>query len=173
MITVKIALDAGHGVNSAGKRVLRELDPNETREWTLNARVCDKIQRLLREYEDIEVIRLDDAIGGEENIPLAQRTEAANANGADLVVSVHHNAGILGGSGGGIVAYSYTGSAAGKVWRDAFYDRLVELTGLSGNRSNPKAEAGFYIIRYTNAPAVLLELGFMDSNTDVPVILSE
>lgn len=40
----KLALDAGHGLYTAGKRCLKSLDPNETREWVLNNRICNKIQ---------------------------------------------------------------------------------------------------------------------------------
>ena len=35
----KIAIDAGHGLKTAGKRCLKSLDKNETREWVLNNRV--------------------------------------------------------------------------------------------------------------------------------------
>ena len=37
----KIALNAGHYLNTAGKRCLKKLDKNETREWVLNNRICD------------------------------------------------------------------------------------------------------------------------------------
>ena len=36
----KIAIDAGHGLYTEGKRCLKSLDPNETREWQLNERVA-------------------------------------------------------------------------------------------------------------------------------------
>ena len=49
---------------------------------------------------------------------------------------------------------------------------LIAKTGLKGNRSKPTLTAGFYVLRYTKMPAVLLELGFMDSSTDVPIILT-
>ena len=39
----KIVIDAGHGRNTPGKRCPRSLDPNETREWVLNARVSDAL----------------------------------------------------------------------------------------------------------------------------------
>ena len=58
-------------------------------------------------------------------------------------------------------------------WRDELYEALAERTGLRGNRSTPKATADHYVTRNTKMPAVLLELGFMDSATDVPVILTE
>ena len=47
----KLALSAGHGYNTLGKRCLKKLDPKQTREWTLNSRICNKIQEKLSEYE--------------------------------------------------------------------------------------------------------------------------
>lgn len=170
----KIALGAGHGKGTAGKRCLKVLDPNETREWVLNDRICDYIESYLKDYEGYSLLRLDDSDDGEEDIPLATRTNAANQWGADFYLSIHHNAGINGGSGGGIVAYTHPQSSAASVaWRDALYDALIAHTGLKGNRSNPKATSDLYVLRKTSMPAVLLELGFMDSKVDVPIILTE
>lgn len=58
-------------------------------------------------------------------------------------------------------------------WQRDLYESLIEYTGLKGNRAAPMPKAGFAELRDTKMPAVLLELGFMDSATDVPVILSE
>lgn len=170
---LKLALDAGHGLNTPGKRCLKSLDPNETREWWLNDRIADKVEVLLEGYEGVTVLRMDD-ITGACDVSLAQRTKAANARDADIYLSIHHNAGIKGGIGGGIVAYCHPKAGQESVeLRDAFYEALAARTGLMGNRANPKATANHYVTRETTMPAVLLELGFMDSATDVPVILTE
>ena len=58
-------------------------------------------------------------------------------------------------------------------WRDELYEELIEHTGLKGNRSNPKATSDLYVLRKSKMPAALLELGFMDSKTDVPIILTD
>jgi len=169
----KLALTAGHYLGTPGKRCLKSLDPNETREWWLNNRIADEIERLLKSYKDIEILRTDDTTGHKE-ITLADRVNAANRFGADFYLSVHHNAGINGGSGGGIVNYVYTrASAESHAWSKDLYNELINLTGLKGDRSTPLATANFYETKYTNMPAVLLELGFMDSRSDVPVILTE
>ena len=113
----KIALGAGHGKNTSGKRCLKSLDPNETREWWLNDRICDYVESYLKDYEGYDLLRLDDSDDGKDDIALATRTNKANAWGADFYLSIHHNAGVNGGSGGGICAYSYTnGSQASHQW---------------------------------------------------------
>jgi len=169
----KIALNAGHGYYTAGKRCLKSLDPNETREWVLNARICDKVQEKLKGYTGYEIIRLDDTTGTED-VPLRTRTDKANNFEADFYLAIHHNAGIAGSSGGGIVSVVYTTASAVSVeWQKALYDSLIERTGLKGNRSTPLAKMNLHEVRESGMPAVLLELGFMDSKTDVPIILSE
>lgn len=169
----KIALTAGHHKYTAGKRCLKALDPKETREWVLNDRIADKVEKLLKAYSGYELIRTDDTTG-EKDISLTARTNAANNFKADFYLSIHHNAGVKGGSGGGIVAYTYTKvSQVTKDWQKALYDALIKKTGLKGNRATPLAKANLHECRETKMPAVLLELGFMDSKTDVPIILTE
>lgn len=169
----KLALNAGHGLYTAGKRCDKRFDPNETREWTLNNRICNKIQEKLKDYNGIEVLRLDD-VTGKTDVALSERTRKANQWGADFYLSIHHNAGIHGGNGGGVVAYTYTNvDADTKAWQKMLYDAIIAKTGLKGNRSKPLSTADFHECRETKMPAVLLECGFMDSASDTPVILKE
>lgn len=169
----KIALTAGHYMGTPGKRCLKSLDPKETREWWLNDRIADKVEKLLEGYTGWQLLRTDDTLG-KKDIGLQARTDAANKFGADIYLSIHHNAGVKGGAGGGIVAYVHpTAGAATMAWQKELYAALIEATGLKGNRSQPLATANLHECRETKMPAVLLELGFMDSKTDVPIILSE
>lgn len=169
----KIVLSAGHYRYTAGKRCMKKLDPNETREWVLNDRIADKVEKMLTAYNEYELLRVDDTTG-EKGIELKERVKKANDFKADIYIAIHHNAGILGGTGGGIVAYTYTKvDDKTKAWQTDLYNALIRHTGLKGNRSNPLAKSNLYECRATTMPAVLLELGFMDSKTDVPIILTE
>lgn len=169
----KIALTAGHYLGTPGKRCMKKLDPNQTREWTLNSRIADKVESLLQQYTGWALLRTDDPTG-KKDVTLKKRTKAANDFHADFYLSIHHNAGVKGGSGGGIVAYVYTKPQEASVaWQKALYKALIDATWLKGNRSNPTPKKNLHEVRETKMPAVLLELGFMDSSTDVPVILSE
>ena len=173
MSIFKIVLDAGHGINTAGKRCLKSIDPKETREWVLNDRICDKIENYLKEYDGYSLLRVDDTTG-KNDIALADRVTKANKFGADFYLSVHHNAGVKGGKGGGVVAYVYLNVDNTTLsWQKDLYNAIINATGLKGNRSTPLAKSDLYVLRKTTMPAVLLECGFMDSATDVPIILTE
>ena len=169
----KLAIDAGHYKGTAGKRCLKSIDPNETREWTLNSRIVEKLETILSDYENIQILRVDD-ITGEKDTSLSKRVKLANDWNADFYLSIHHNAGIKGGSGGGTVAYVYTkADAFTKEWQKILYNKSIEYTNLKGNRANPLASASFYVCANTKMPAVLMEMGFMDSTVDTPIILTE
>ena len=169
----KIALSAGHYMKTAGKRCLKKLDKNETREWWLNDRICDKIEAKLKAYDGYQLLRVDDTTGATD-VSLSNRCKKANSWGADFYLSIHHNAGVSGGTGGGVVAYTYTNvDVTTAAWQKELYEAIIKYTGLKGNRATPLAKANLAECRQTTMPAVLLECGFMDSTTDVPVILTE
>lgn len=171
----KIAINAGHGLYTSGKRCLKSIDPNETREWQLNSRIVSKVIERLQSYEGYELLRIDDPTG-QRDVPLKERTDKANKWGADFYLAIHHNAGIAGGSGGGIMAFTYLDNKIDqntRDWQTALYNALIAHTGLKGNRSNPIAHSNLHEVRETRMAAVLIENGFMDSTSDTPIILSD
>lgn len=168
---VKIAIDAGHGINTAGKRVPTSLGYGDIREWTLNNKVVVEIIKLLNQYQNVEILRLDDPTG-RRDVPLAERSKKANNWGADIVISIHHNAGINLGTGGGLVIYRYPNSSKfTKKMQQELYNSIIKETGLKGNRASPLAESNLHMLRVPIAAAVLPELGFMDSRSDIKEIV--
>ena len=165
-----IAIDAGHGLTTSGKRCLKSIDPSETKEWWLNNRIADRLEVLLAGYE-CKIIRVDDTTGAKD-ISLANRVKAANNGNADVYISIHHNAGVNGGVTGGTEVYYYSSKAERQKQATALYNALMDKTGLRGNRSTPVKNYAFYVIKHTKMPAFLIENGFMDSKTDVPIILT-
>lgn len=170
--TFKLALDAGHGIYTEGRRIPANLDPEQHREWWLNQRICNYIAEAAKQYDGFETRRVDDVTGAED-VLMSTRCQRANDWGADLYYSAHHNAGINGGRGGGVVAFSLGEGTTAASWRNALYAAIVGATGLVGNRAAPKTTGNLYVLRNTTMPAVLIEHGFMDSPEDVPVILQE
>ncbi|MHC8516968.1 N-acetylmuramoyl-L-alanine amidase family protein [Sporosarcina sp. ITBMC105] len=158
---IKIALDAGHGINTPGKR-----SPDDEREWSFNNVVLLACIERLSTYEGVYIRRLDDPTG-KTDVSLKARTDKANSWKADVLVSIHHNA--LAGrwhSGGGVETYiqSGTASAASKAIANAIHSRIVPAMGL---RDRGVKSANFHMTRETKMPAVLTEAGFMDSRIDI------
>lgn len=169
----KIALDAGHGLNTAGKRCDKAFDPNETREWLLNDRICDKVEKKLSAYSGYSLIRVDDTTG-KTDVALKDRVKKANDFGADIYLSVHQNAAQKPISGGGAMAIiDTTASQKSKEYQKIIYADFIRHTGLKGNRTDPTPAQDLYVCKHTKMPAVLVECGFMNSSTDTPIIITE
>lgn len=100
------------------------------------------------------------------DIPLDTRGPLANKWGADYFVSVHLNA------GGGKGAETWCSIAGGKSKALAEYIQ-AELVGLGYVDRGVKTRKGddgrdyLAVIRQTNMPAVLAEVGFIDSQEDM------
>ena len=167
----KIAYCAGHHLGNP-KGIPLSMGLGDVREWTLNDRVARYFARAAAKYPQVELLRTDDP-SGQRLIDIPDRVAAANDWGADLYLDIHHNGGISGGYGGGVVVFSYPGSAVGRHYRDSIYEAVIAAGGLRGNRAQPRQEEAFDSLRLTHMPAVLAEYGFMDSRTDAPVILTD
>lgn len=100
---------------------------------------------------DVVCSRTDD-----ENDPVEEEVNEANASGADLAVSFHENA----GGGDGWESYSYGGDADGM--------RLAKLaekyvTAMGQNSRGCKNGSHLWFVRATSMTAVLFESFFVDS----------
>lgn len=161
-----IVIDAGHGHNTAGKRCL-----DGTREWDLNSRIAQLLAVMLT-AEGYTVYRADD-VSGQKDVSLLSRVNLSNKKGADLYISIHHNAGLNGRHGGGTQVYYYSSKPERMNQANALYKSITDETKLYGNRSQKVIKKAFYVLKHTKAPALLIENGFMDSVDDMPIIKSE
>ena len=162
---IKIALDAGHGLNTAGKQT-----PDGIKEWTLNDKVRDKVCELLSAY-DCEIIHTD-GNEGKTDESLSSRVAKYKSAGVSAFVSIHHNA-FTGNWNGATGVEVYTdNNPTTKDLRlaDCIYGRLVNYTGL---KARGIKRANFAVINQNTIPAVLVEGGFMDGTNDYKVITSE
>ena len=161
----KIALDAGHGLYTAGKQT-----PDGIKEWTLNDKVRDKVVALLKGY-DVEFIFPDKNEGQTDEGLTARRKMYVNQD-VDAAVSIHHNAfqGVW-GKATGVEAYTDRNcTAADTELAKAIYSRLVKYTGLKGRGIK---KMNWTVINQNSVPAVLVEGGFMDSKSDYAIITSD
>jgi N-acetylmuramoyl-L-alanine amidase len=138
------------------------------KEYEFNRVVAKYMKAALEQYEGVAVKFTH---SDSRDVPLTERTNLANAWGADLFVSLHANAyqGVMGAHGGidtfvfGTAGHSY--KIAQIVQRN-----LIAATGL---RDRGVKVANFHVLRETKMPAILIEHGFMDSTTDLPFLKSD
>ena len=158
---IKIAYDAGHGLNTAGKRT-----PDGEPEWTFNNKVARAFASELAKYQGVTMRRFDDSTG-KHDVPLIERTDGANNWGADYYISFHHNAyESKWGDWTGVETYVYLGNKTTKSGKlaEAIHPTVVQAYGL---KDRGIKEANLHILRETKMPAILIEGGFMDSLIDI------
>lgn len=165
MATVKIGLDAGHGLKTSGKQT-----PDGIKEWTLNDKVRDKVVKLLADY-DCEIIHTDNNEGKVDET-LADRVAMYKKKGCAVFVSIHHNAntGKWNNATGVEVYTDRTPTAKDKELAHCIYTRLVKYTGMKGRGIKEK---DFWVINQDTIPAVLVEGGFMDGVKDYKYIITD
>lgn len=165
---MRIAIDAGHGPETPGKRSpdgsLREYQFNSVVAWY----VADT---LLHGYEGVEILMTHD---DSRDVPLKERTDKANAWKADVFVSIHANAagdGVSWHSAQGIETYVYTSRPPDAVaLANAVQRNLIRATG---RPDRGVKSANFHVLRETKMTAILVECGFMTNREECELLKSD
>lgn len=157
-----IVIDAGHGENDPGAVV------GNVREKDLNLDTSYKLKELLEEVGfKIYMVRPDDKYVGNY-----QRAEKANALGADVYVSIHHNA-INNPDVYGVLTL-YDGSDKNidnKTFATIVQQELVkELKAKDRGLLN---KPGIIVTRETKMPSILAELGFITNDYERQLLSKE
>ena len=164
---MKIAIDKGHCLygfdTSADGRSVGGFSESE-----YDRVLGDKIINLLRSngHEVVDVTVDNGNQFSSMYGSLGARTSKANANGVDLYVSIHFNA----GGGRGVETYlaprSYYGSDSSYNTNLGYASRVQQkMISLGFTNRGVKTEE-FYVLVNTNAHAILIETCFCDSAAD-------
>jgi N-acetylmuramoyl-L-alanine amidase len=93
------------------------------------------------------------------NDSLRKRVSRANSNNVDIFVSIHFNAFNRTAMGSEVFAISRTAQAIAK----SVLDEIVAL----GFKNRGVKNTGFFVLRNTSMPAILVECCFIDSSADM------
>lgn len=157
---IKVGFDAGHGLNTPGKRT-----PDDEREWSFNDQVARAFANELALYKGVMTKRFDDPTG-KRDVPLAERTNGANSWKADYYISFHHNAlSSRWGDHTGVETFVYLNPTSASIrLAESIHPALVKGYGLHDRGIK---RANLHIVRETTMPSILIEGGFMDSRIDI------
>jgi len=168
-------LDPGHGgvkdgvYQTSGKQY-HHLGGPSILEGVVNRDICWRMAELLDDAGRMYTV----VAHPEEDTPLFDRVSLANALCKDTkcaYISLHCNAG--GGTGWEI----YT--SPGHTQADSLAEQLFRATDIRlrgflpfrlGGHGDIDKEAGFYVLRKTHCPAVLIEHAFMDNPADAKLL---
>jgi len=153
-----ICVDAGHGGTDPGAVA------NGVQEKDINLAIALKVAKLLEEDGAKVVLTRD----GDYFVTLSGRVQIANSAGCDIFISIHANAGPS--SASGFEIYHYYGSTYGNILATYVDEEIAKEIPL---KNRGVKEAGFYVIKYTKMPAILIETGFVTNAYDVSIITDE
>ena len=155
----KIFIDAGHGgpdPGAVGNGVIEE---------NVNLDVANQLADRLRNagYE-VMVYRStpDENVLSNKNADLRNRAQMANNWGADYFISIHTNSS-ANTAAQGVEAYVYRLGTASERLGQSIVDSVSENLG---SRNRGVMQANFAVLRRTNMPAVLVELGYLTNPTE-------
>ena len=157
-MAIKIYVDQGHNPENPNAGA----EGNGLREQDITYRVGEELAALLRQNPSYEV-RLSrptptTALGTSNTTSLRARVNDANAWGADYFVSIHTNASDN-PAANGIEAFAYSRPSRAFSLGESI---LASLSAATGQRNRGmKVRPGLYVLRRTNMPAVLVEIGFI------------
>lgn len=162
-MAIKIYIDQGHNPRSPNTGA----EGNGLREQDITYEVGTRLAELLRQNGNFDV-RLSrptptTQLGTSNASSLRARVDDANSWGADYFISIHTNASSQASANGTEVLVYRQPSTSADLAEDILED-ITEITGLA-NRG-VKSRPGLYVLRRTNMPAVLVELGFITNPSD-------
>ena len=148
----KVCLDAGHGGTDPGAT------SGKLYEKDINLKVVKAMEEYLKPYVDIVLTR-----GADETVSLEKRVKVANEAKVDLYFSVHCNASDNTAAKGWEIYIVGKGGNAEKLAKRVEANVFTDTT--LGLKNRGIKTANFYVLKETDAPAVLVENAFI-SNTD-------
>lgn len=153
-----IVIDPGHGGNDTG--ALR----NNVLEKDLTLQIALKVRDILKAkgFTNIIMTRATD-----KTLTLQERVQIANSNKANVYVSIHINASVKSEVKG--VETHYYNEGGYDVAQTLHKELMKKLTVTDRGLFKSK----FYVINHTEAPAVLLELGFISNEQERNLLTSE
>lgn len=169
-----VALDDGHGANTAGKR--SPLVPSlgrSIRENEFNKSVVNLLEKELKRC-GIDVLQLAPT---DEDTPLTERTNKANSAKADILVSIHFNA--MGTTFGYSSAHGFSVHIQPELKANihAAAHKLAKYISEELKNNTKQVNRGIvgqnlHMTRESNMPAVLVECGFMDDEREALLMIS-
>lgn len=155
-----IVIDAGHGGDDPGT-----ITNDNQYEKNMTMGTASRLAQRLSD-SGANVILTRDA---DESVSLEGRSAVSMDNAADAFISIHYDSGETPNSLSGITTYYY--AASDEPLAETINAHLLQNN--PGLPLNGVAFGNYYVLRENTQPSVLLELGYLNNDNDLSLILSD
>ena len=153
MAQYKVAIDAGHGGSDPGAVYNGRQEKDDV------LRLAMAVGKILENSGvDVFYVRNDDTY----ETPFKKATDANNS-GADLFVSLHRNSSEIPNQYSGVESLVYADGGTRSLLADNINS---ELSAIGFNNLGIDERPNLVVLKRTKMPAVLVETGFINSDTD-------
>ena len=167
-----VIIDAGHGAGDPGK-----IGVNDAKEKDVNLKIAKKVKKML-EKKGIKVVmtREDDSSlakeseGSQKIQDMKARVEMINKTAPRLAVSIHQNSYHEESIHGAQVFY-YTHSVEGEKMAVIMQKALLAVD--KENHREAKADEGYYLLRRTEVPTIIVECGFLSNHEEAEKLVTD
>lgn len=149
----KVILDAGHGGRDAGASYMGRLEKNDT------LALAFEVGRILAE-NGVEVVYTRDS--DIYQTPF-QKAQIGNESGADLFISLHRNSSPRENQYSGVESLVFREDG---IRKELAENINRELTRVGFEDQGIRERPGIVVLRRTGMPAVLVEVGFINTEAD-------
>lgn len=159
---IKIFLDAGHGGKDSGAT------GNDLYEKNIVLDLAKRIEQKLQAYKNVVIkqSRMKD-----EYLSLFQRTDMANAWGADCFLSLHLNS-ATDKSARGFESFIYSGTTNKSTiaFQNVIHEEIIKKIGKMISADRGKKRANFHVLRESKMQACLTENLFVSNSADANLL---
>lgn len=159
---VTVMLDPGHGGHDPG------MVWGNIQEKDINLQIFQKTEHFLTDWGCTVLSTREEDL----YVSLEDRVQMVAEQNADLFISLHLNAVDDDTVSSGIETYyNNTVCRNSKLFAEAIQEGLVNETGARDRGA--RGESQLYVIKENKIPSCLAEIGFLTSDTEGPLLLSE
>ena len=156
----KVVIDAGHGGSDVGA----------TRDGIYEKNITLAIAKMLEDNLNDKGVKTEMTLDKDKTVSLQERCDISNKFEPDLFVSVHVNSSVNDAIYG---VETHWWKANSKQYADTVHSSLAKNFTKWKTKDRGLFKSQFYVINHTEAPAILVEIGFISNKNERELIITK
>lgn len=156
----KVVIDAGHGGSDVGA----------TRNGIYEKNITLSIAKMVEKNLQAKKVKTTMTLDKDKTVSLQERCDISNEVSPDLFVSIHVNSSVNNAIYG---VETHWWKQDSVEYAQTVHSSLAKNFGKWGTRDRGLFKSQFYVINHTEAPAILVEIGFISNANEREAIITQ